>query len=409
MTTSMESTSVREKDPDGVERRRVRVLCLDGGGARIRSTARFLELMQAVTESGSVPLRDKFDVFVGTSAGGLTALWLASRPVDAQGPDVLSPLVSDDAIRAVMSKGHGVLLGGGGGTGGRDKQQKGAAERNSSSNGGQSWSEWAVGLIQQAQRRAVQTVDGPKYDGLGKRAVVDATFPADATMGELPRHALDVAYDITSRSPVAHATRDDVGPPSLRAVLRSGATVRDAADATSAAPTYFPPVNVCAPSELTDSWQVDGGVSANDPVPLALAFARALFPDPATATIDVLSVGTGGDVLAPMTRSSAAKARKSSASSDDGDDDVARWGALRWLEHGILELLEAAPNQMNAAVGGALVEQQGGRFLRVEPEYPTGSVPALDDTSDEALRLSDQAGTAMWSAHAAEVERWLEA
>jgi len=71
--------------------------------------------------------------------------------------------------------------------------------------------------------------------------------------------------------------------------------VRDIARATSAAPTYFPPLHLARPNQdetgVLDYALVDGGVFVNNPSMAAYVEARKLYPQ--AGKIVVVSVGTG--------------------------------------------------------------------------------------------------------------------
>ena len=88
--------------------------------------------------------------------------------------------------------------------------------------------------------------------------------------------------------------------------------VADVAAATSAAPTYFPAV------EIESNWYVDGAVSTNNPALIAYSEGKKLFPG---EEIKVFSVGTGFNnnfVEGSKTK---------------------YWGSLSWLRGGIIPML----------------------------------------------------------------------
>ena len=89
-------------------------------------------------------------------------------------------------------------------------------------------------------------------------------------------------------------------------------SVADIAAATSAAPTYFPAV------QIEDNWYVDGAVSTNNPALIALTEAEKLYPED---EIKVFSIGTGFN-----------------NSFIDGSK-AKNWGSLSWLRGGIIPIL----------------------------------------------------------------------
>jgi patatin-like phospholipase/acyl hydrolase len=125
------------------------ILALDGGGIRGAASARFLALLEA--ELGR-PLSQVFDLYAGTSTGAIIAGALGIKGMSAR---EISSLYAPDNASTIMDK-----------------------------------SPWdrVAGLIQSA----------PKYDGSGKRKVLDRYF-GKTTLGEARRPTLIVAYDVEKR------------------------------------------------------------------------------------------------------------------------------------------------------------------------------------------------------------------
>jgi patatin-like phospholipase/acyl hydrolase len=203
-----------------------RVLSLDGGGIRGAATAQFLKKLE---ENLAESLYDTFDLFAGTSTGGIIAgvIGLLQKS-GAELPD----LYNYKNANRIMNK-----------------------------------SLW--------DRMAGFAQAEPRYDGTGKVDVLTEYF-GDQKLNEAQKPVLVVAYDVESRkSDVLKSNGDKV----VKAV--------DALNATSAAPLYFPTAKV-AGDEVR--WLIDGGVIANNPAMCAYAEAKKLWPDD---EIRMLSVGTG--------------------------------------------------------------------------------------------------------------------
>src|SRR5690606_30005798 len=223
------------------------------GGVRGAATARFLELLE---ERVGAPLCDRFDMFAGTSTGAIIAEALGVRGMTAAR---VSSLYNRNNITRIMDK-----------------------------------SVWdrALGMVQ----------SGPKYDGRGKRKVLEEYF-GTSLLGDARKPTLVVAYDVERR---------------VSAVLKSHheqhrtLLALDAIDASSAAPLYFPTVQV------GDRWLIDGGVVANNPALCAYAEAVRLFPG---EQFCLLSVGTGR------------RTRRI-----DGSDSR-RFGAYGWITHDLLGIV----------------------------------------------------------------------
>jgi len=133
---------------------------------------------------------------------------------------------------------------------------------------------------------------GPKYSSDGIEAVMKDYFRT-TRIREAMTSVLVTSYDTASASPYffksyrsASASSPDGDYPMWQA-----------ARATSAAPTYFPPFRL-KPLDPNgaDKSLVDGGVFANNPAMCAMADAYKLFRD-FDMPVLVVSVGTGNDDL----------------------------------------------------------------------------------------------------------------
>lgn len=266
------------------------VLSLDGGGIRGAASAEFLKELEAKLAR---PLAEVFDLFAGTSTGAIIAAALGAEGMTAE---QIASLYEPDNAEKIMNK-----------------------------------SLWdrAAGLIQSK----------PKYDGKGKRATLERYF-GTTTLGQARRHTLIVTYDVGAR---------------VSAVLKSHhpehASIRvvDAVDASSAAPVYFPTVNVAG------RWLIDGGVVANNPTLCAYAEAKLLWPN---EELRILSVGTG-----KRTRPISGPASR-------------EWGAIGWMTHDFLGVV----------MDESVVEYQartliGDDHLRVNSEL-TEETQVLDDLDE---------------------------
>lgn len=224
------------------------ILSVDGGGIRGAAAATFLAKLEA---SLGRSLYDTFDLFAGTSTGGIIACALGVLRMDGK---TLANLYNYENGNRIMN---------------------------------QSWWDRAAGLKQ----------GEPKYDGVGKREVL-ARYFGDTMLTDAKKPVLVVTYDVEART---------------SAVLKSTADERisalDATDASSAAPLYFPTVQV------GDRWLIDGGVVANNPAMCAFAEAKKLWP---ADEIRLLSVGTGS------------RTRPISGKASQG------YGFLGWITHDLL-------------------------------------------------------------------------
>src|SRR5690348_52164 len=97
----------------------------------------------------------------------------------------------------------------------------------------------------------VRRLFGPKYPERGRRAVLEARF-GDARLSGALTEVLVTSYDIAERRPFFFRRQD------ARERAARDFKMSDAALATSAAPTYFPPVRLSDPDAPEDRVLVDG-------------------------------------------------------------------------------------------------------------------------------------------------------
>jgi len=132
---------------------------------------------------------------------------------------------------------------------------------------------------------------------------------------------------------------------------------RDAARATSAAPTYFEP----KPLDTGDvaSVLIDGGIFMNSPSVSAYAEARKLFPEDPIA---VLSLGTG-ELTRPIPF-----------------DEARTWGSALW----VMSLLDCMFDGVSKAADHQMRLFLGERYYRLQTSLDTAS-DDMDDASKENI------------------------
>ena len=188
------------------------LLSLDGGGVRELATVTFLaNLEKALGE----PLYKKFDFFIGTSAGAITAMALSIAKMNG---DNLLQLWSEETFEKILDS-----------------------------------SLWdsKLGLMQ----------INPKYDGKGKTQVLTEYF-GSLKLGDASGDLAIVSYDIEERKPLL-----------LTSYGNSNISAIDAGHASSAAPIYYPTARV------GNRYLIDGGIVANNPVLHGYAEVKKLYPN----------------------------------------------------------------------------------------------------------------------------------
>ena len=222
--------------------RRMNILSIDGGGIRGIIPATFL------TQLEDPP---KWDLIAGTSTGGIIALGLAAGIK----PDVLK--------RLYLNEGHKVFK--------------------------RSFWRSSIGRF---------GIAGAIYDNKHLHKILTDLF-GDMKMSELKTKVCIPAYNTGSRSLVLfnkgytdNTSKYVANTPDKRNLVLfsqnfSDVSVVDVAMATSAAPTFF------EPWEIDGEEYIDGGVSANNPSLVSLAYAISHCMHKDGNNINMLSLGTG--------------------------------------------------------------------------------------------------------------------
>lgn len=284
------------------------ILSLDGGGIRGAATAHFLEKVEQTLQiKYNKSIRDCVDFYAGTSTGSIIALGLATTNLPISN---ISSLYNYENAKEIFKEQSGLFR--------------------------------------------FDGVNVPKYHGGGKTSILEKTFQ-QARISDVPKdkHVLAVAYEITTRNPVVFkSTQED-----HLNVLSS-----EIADASSAAPTYFPTKEIIDVNNH-DLWLIDGGVVANNPTMCAITESRKIWHVPLD-DLWVLSVGTGY------------RTRKING------PDSRKWGALEWFTQGhIIDLLS------DEKIVGYQAKNilSPGHYIRVNADMrkQKGMTVAPDDAMDD--------------------------
>ena len=287
----------------------MKVLSIDGGG--IRGLIPALILAEIERRTGR-PTADLFDLIAGTSTGGILACGL-TRP----GPDD-RPLHSAEALAGLY----------------RSEGPK---------------------IFDRSLRKRITSAEGlidERYDDAALNAAL-AAYLGDARLKDALTDVFITAYDVKDRFAFffrsSRARSDDSYDFSMA----------EAARATSAAPSYFEPVEVTDAAGARTYPLIDGGVYAINPAMCAYAEVVG-----ASADISVLAaLGTGS-----YTRSY--------------DIDALRgWGRLEWAQ----PLLDIVFDGVADTVDFQATTLSRGRYRRLQAELRYAS-DALDDAGEANLR-----------------------
>ena len=282
-----------------------RVLSIDGGG--IRGIIPALVLAYAEQHTGK-PCSELFDLMVGTSTGGMLALGLS---------------IGDGNGKALFTAEQLVEL----------------------------YEEHGDEIFEQSLWRKVRSVGGileEAYSHEALEAILNQYF-GDRALSECRVPTMVTSYDIQHRRTVfLKSWYSD----------HAGLLCREAARATSAAPTYFEPANLEWASE--SHTLIDGGVFINSPSVSAYAEARKLFPDDEIA---MLSIGTG-----ELTRAIPYEAAKT-------------WGSALW----VMSLLDCMFDGASKAADHQMRLFLGENYVRLQTPLNYAS-DDMDDASQGNIR-----------------------
>nr|MBN2277324.1 patatin-like phospholipase family protein [candidate division Zixibacteria bacterium] len=294
----------------------IKVLAIDGGGIRGVIPATILAEIERRTAKR---VSSMFDLIAGTSTGGILALALAKPKKDN-----LPEYRASDLTSLYEKKGVRIF----------------------------SRSLWH-------RIQAVGNIAEVKYTSEGIEKVLEETF-GKTRLSESLTGVLVTSYDIERQRPFIFK--------STQAVLDKSNDfyMKDAARATSAAPTFFEPCKLMASSPAEYYALIDGLVFASNPAMCAFVEAKNMFPD--RDEFLVVSLGTGA------------------ATSRYIYDDVRKWGAIQWTP----PLLDVVLHGINITVDhqmSLLLPPCGGHecYFRFQVSLDSSN-EAMDDTSLSNIR-----------------------
>ena len=268
-----------------------KVLAFDGGGVRAIMGVYFLKKLE---QESSKSIFESFDLFIGTSAGATNALLLGMNGSTIAD---LENFWTVDNLKKIMNQSF-------------------------------------IDKTSIFQTR-------PKYSNEGKKKILQ-TFFEDRKIGQSLKPVVVTAYDLEARKPILLSS---YGDPEITAV--------NAANASSAAPIYFPTASM-----EDGRWLIDGGIATNNPSLLGYVEAKKIF---STDNIKVLGIGAG------------LNKRKISGKNSRN------WGALGWFRHDILGIMLESSLQNEI-----LKDLIGDDYLRVNSSI--GNVNRrMDDMSEKNL------------------------
>jgi len=291
------------------------ILSLDGGGIRGAATAQFLsEVEKKLQADHNKSIRDCVDFYAGTSTGSIIALALATTNMTMT---QISNLYNYKTAGKIFAENKGLF--------------------------------------------DIDGINAPKFEASGKTEVLKAKL-GKAKICDVPKnkHVLAVAYAIEKRKPVV-----------IKSSKKSCLNLLSyqVADASSAAPTYFPTKEIEIPENTDEYWLIDGGVVANNPAMCAIAEARRVWKEESLSDIRLLSIGTGF------------MSRKING------PDSRKWGGLQWMTKG--KIMEVVTDESITAYQ-CMTIMDNGNYIRVNAKLAPqqGLIQSPDDAMDDVSKTN---------------------
>jgi len=304
------------------------ILSIDGGGIRGLIPAVVCAELEAAT---GTPISDMFDMIVGTSTGSILATGLA-RPGDGGEPY----WCASDTVDIFHEDGPDIFDAG------------------------------ALGSLDDAvdPRYSLSQLQKPLERRIGPYGLHEARTRVVAP-----------AYDLKGRRPIIFDSEASKHSSSMRV------TAANAALASSAAPSYFPPVEVQLGAET--AYCVDGGLYAANPVMIGIS--RALERH-ALDDLFVVSLGTGdSDASIPL-------------------GDAEGWGALQWAKPIIASAMDATADVAHRQASSVLSLT---RYLRFDRSL-TWASPEMDDAKISNLAALEREAVQLLKDRSDDVEALIE-
>lgn len=315
------------------------VLSIDGGGIRGIIPAVFLAELKKLLEQKGVykPYHQIFDIIAGTSTGGLITLALTvpiCKNTGGELYDAKGGVAADKLPELYKSFGNRVF------PGNRNKV-----------------------------RKLVRQFFTSKYSPVPFRTVLEEIF-RDCTVKEALTNILITAFDMKSVQPVFIKKR----PVSAGGDTDPDFYMVDAALATAAVPTYFPPVNVCRDNE--SYYLIDGGIFCINPAMCAFIEARKIFPQ--SSEYIILSLGTGNQKEEYRT------------------EKMQNWGFFNWIAPWLgVPLITAVGEGQKISTNHMLHKLSQVALFRFDVELDREK-GGIDDGSPENIEYLVQKGKEMW-------------
>lgn len=299
-----------------------KILSVDGGGVRGLIPATVLAEIEKRTGKR---ISDMFDLIAGTSTGGIIALGL-TKPADTQAKrrSKKPQFTAEQIAQLYLHEGNRIF----------------------------SRSVWH-------RLRSIGNAIEEKYPSEGIDGVLNEYF-GNAKLADATTDVLVTSYELQSRKPFFFTSKD------ARRNKGYNFYMKQAARATSAAPTYFEPILLKEPSAVRQYALVDGGVFANNPAMCAYVEMLAQYPPPGDVLI--VSLGTGNETR-PIKY-----------------EDAKGWGLVQWAQPLFHSILSGVSDTVDYQLRQLfpVVKDEPRRYYRFNIQLDMGN-DDLDDASQTNL------------------------
>ncbi|NEO52226.1 MAG: patatin [Okeania sp. SIO3B5] len=291
-----------------------KILCLDGGGIRGVLSAKLLqEVETTVREKKGQELHEYFNLISGTSTGSILAA------------GVVCQMKAKDMIDIYLEEGKNIFL------------ESVRQQRNSfrpSTIMRKMMGSYALYPHEQGEQGLAKILQKKLiHQELGSAKISEITRP----------HILIPAYDVYSRN----TTWFTNNPPNA-GLWYDNIELWKICTASASAPTFFPPYELPYNEEENLPY-IDGGVSANNPVLVAIAHALLIEKNNGLNLKDiaVLSIGTG-NTTCPYSY-----------------EEIKEWGLLGWVQH-IPDIFMNPAAKNSQDICNQILDSVGGDILRLD-------------------------------------------
>lgn len=305
------------------------ILVCDGGGIRGRATVSFLYHMEQHMKkiNPEFSIHDQFDMFAGSSIGALISMLFVHKKKTAK---EIYDILNNDTCQSIMDKSL--------------------------------WDK-AVGIIQHK----------PKYDGIEKQYVINKYLGNIKYNETNNKYLLVPVYNITKRKTKVFYSN----------TCNSELLAKDVANAASAAPGYFPCVEIpnCDDNngKCNTDWFIDGGIVSNNSTISAISQAFEITKD-TDCKLVVINIGTGYKTHTI------------------NGNDALQYGGIEWLLNDILGIAM----DETLVIDQATLLLKNHHYINVNSELIDVS-DSLDDSSDDNLNKLDDLGKLWWETYCKQI------